>query len=321
MQGYARVYDSPDQNERRSQAAHLSKTYYDLATDFYEYGWGECFHFAPRRRNESLRASIVRNDQMFAERLRLAPGHEVLDIGCGIGGPMRNIARASGAKIVGVTIAPYHVTRARMLNARAGLSHLCEAVEADFNAMPFDGARFDAAYSIESCCHAADRRGPFMEAYRVLKPGALFIGTDWCMTRAYEPGDAEHERIKEGIEKGDGIVRLVPVSDLDEALTFAGFQILETRDLTHDADSEVPWYASLAAGWSIRGFRNSRLGAAMTHALVRALEARGLSPKGTVHVHDILRGAQAALVQGGRTGIFTPHYFWLARKPADNGAR
>ena len=28
--------------------------YYDLVTDFYEYGWGPSFHFAPRRTGESL---------------------------------------------------------------------------------------------------------------------------------------------------------------------------------------------------------------------------------------------------------------------------
>jgi sterol 24-C-methyltransferase len=29
--------------------------YYDLATSFYEYGWGESFHFAHRYKWESLR--------------------------------------------------------------------------------------------------------------------------------------------------------------------------------------------------------------------------------------------------------------------------
>ena len=39
-----------------------------------------------------------------------------------------------------------------------------------------------------------------------------------------------------------------------------------------------------------------------------------LSPKGTVAAHDVLRLAQSALVEGGREGIFTPMFFFLARK-------
>jgi hypothetical protein len=35
-----------------------------------------------------------------------------------------------------------------------------------------------------------------------------------------------------------------------------------------------------------------------------------------VQVHDVLRVAQSGLVQGGEAMIFTPLYFWVARKPA-----
>jgi len=34
--------------------------YYDLATDFYEWGWGSSFHFATRQAHESFRESILR---------------------------------------------------------------------------------------------------------------------------------------------------------------------------------------------------------------------------------------------------------------------
>ena len=36
----------------------------------------------------------------MAERLGLGPGLRVLDVGCGVGGPMREIARHSGAEIL-----------------------------------------------------------------------------------------------------------------------------------------------------------------------------------------------------------------------------
>lgn len=193
VEGYASHFDGA--GARSAHATRLAKDYYQLATDFYEYGWGQSFHFAPRCRGETWKESLVRTESYLALRLGLTPGTKVLDVGCGVGGPMRTIARLSGAHVTGITLSRYQAERGRRHNERALLSHLCEVIEGDFNAMLFEAGRFDAAYSLESCCHAADRRGPFREVFRVSKPGALFAGHDWCMTARYLPGDPEHERI------------------------------------------------------------------------------------------------------------------------------
>ena len=60
--------------------------YYDLVTDFFEYGWGRSFHFAPRVPGESFRESLVRHEHFLSEALELKPGMVVADFGCGIGG-------------------------------------------------------------------------------------------------------------------------------------------------------------------------------------------------------------------------------------------
>ncbi|KAK8962640.1 Cycloartenol-C-24-methyltransferase [Platanthera guangdongensis] len=67
--------------------------YYDLTTSFYEFGWGESFHFAPRWKGESLKESIKRHEHFLALQLGLKRGMKVLDVGCGIGGPLREISR------------------------------------------------------------------------------------------------------------------------------------------------------------------------------------------------------------------------------------
>ena len=41
-------------------------------------------------------------------------GQKVLDVGCGVGGPARNIARFSGADITGITINDYQVGAAHL---------------------------------------------------------------------------------------------------------------------------------------------------------------------------------------------------------------
>lgn len=89
---------------RNSSYTTLVNAYYELATLFYEWGWGECFHFAYKVKNETFQESIRRHEHYLAGRLGVSSGEKVLDVGCGVGGPMRNIARFTRANITGVTL-------------------------------------------------------------------------------------------------------------------------------------------------------------------------------------------------------------------------
>jgi len=311
-------YLSRYQENRASSAqgaATLARQYYELVTQFYERGWGESFHFAPRRKGEPLPAALRRYERHLGERLGLSPGQRVLELGCGIGGPMRHVAEDFGVHVTGVTIVPYQVERGRLLSARAGLGDRCSFVVGDFNRLEFPGSSFDAAYTIEACCHAADRRGPFSEAFRVLRPGGRFAGYDWCLLDSFNPTDPEHIQIKQGIEQGNGIAALRPASDVVDSLLDAGFEVEVCGDWAATSHPHSPWYGPLTSGLSLTGFRNSRAGAFLSRQLVRVLEALRLAPRGTLMVHDVLRLAQWSLVDAGRRGIFTPSFFWVARKP------
>ena len=50
--------------------------------------------------------------------LGLKPGQRVIDVGCGVGGPMRTIAGTSGARVTGLTINDYQVSRAGYHNEK-----------------------------------------------------------------------------------------------------------------------------------------------------------------------------------------------------------
>ena len=47
----------------------------------------------------------------------------VLDVGCGVGGPAREITRFSDVNIVGLNNNDYQIARATMYAEKAGLSH------------------------------------------------------------------------------------------------------------------------------------------------------------------------------------------------------
>jgi sterol 24-C-methyltransferase len=85
--------------ERVKNAQTLAETYYNLATDFYEYGWGQSFHFAARFPGEGFQASLQRHEYYLASKLGLKPGQHALDVGCGVGGPQRYVYHCSTAHL------------------------------------------------------------------------------------------------------------------------------------------------------------------------------------------------------------------------------
>lgn len=245
----------------------MVNAYYDIATDFYEYGWGQSFHFAPRYPGEAFDAAIARHEHFLAARLGLKEGMKVLDVGCGIGGPLRNIARFSGAHVTGLNNNEYQVNRATTLNRRAKLTHLTQMAKGDFMRMPFQDASFDAVYAIEATCHAQDRTGCFKEVNRVLKEGGYFGVYEWVMTDAYDPNNEEHRRIKHGIEIGNGLPELTDWKEVKSHLVAAGFEVIDCFDVVDFANrtsSEITWYEPFTPSYNIRQIKLTPIGRRFT---------------------------------------------------------
>lgn len=90
--------------------------------------------------------AIARHEHYLASMMNLRPGMRVLDIGCGIGGPAREIARFADVEIVGINNNEFQVGRARQKTARAGLSDQVSFVKGNFMALAeqFGENSFDA---------------------------------------------------------------------------------------------------------------------------------------------------------------------------------
>ena len=75
IDGYNKQFDKDASTEDRNKDyANLVDSYYDLATEFYEWGWGTSFHFADRRKGETFRQSILRHEYYLAGRLNVNKG-------------------------------------------------------------------------------------------------------------------------------------------------------------------------------------------------------------------------------------------------------
>lgn len=310
---YAEIYDGGAEN-RKERYRSLVNHFYDLVTDFYEFGWGQSFHFAPRRRGEGFRASLRRHQEFLAEQLSLQSGMEVLDVGCGVGGPMANLARSSGASFVGINNNAYQIGRAK-LHTR-DVAPLCRFIHGDFMQIPTDDCSFDAAIAIEATPHAPDKTAVFREIFRVLRPGGCFAAYEWCLTAEFDPGNAEHRRIRNDIMVGNALPLIAFTTEVCAALSAAGFEILDARDRASESDPETPWYRPLQnRDLSLSSIPRTAAGRALTNLALQAGEWLRLAPQGARAVSTLLNATADALVDGGRTGIFTPMYFFVVRKP------
>jgi sterol 24-C-methyltransferase len=311
----------------------------------YEYAWGESFHFCRFAYGESFSRAVARHEHYLAHNLHLKPDMKVLDVGCGVGGPAREIVKFAGCHVTGLNINEYQVQRATHYAAKEGLSHKLDFVQADFMVLfltlnlprsfapltfpclqkiPFPENSFDAVYAIEATVHAPSLQDVYSEIFRVLRPGGAFGVYEWLMTDKYDNDNMEHRRIRLDIEQGDGIAQMVKISEGLNAIKSAGFELELHHDLAADDDGPAPWYWPLGTDlrhaqtlWdAITVLRMNKWGRVASHSFMSVLETIRFLPAGTRQTAESLGRAADALVAGGKQQLFTPMYLMVARKPS-----
>ena len=306
-------------DDRNYDHAETVNDYYSLCSEFMQFGWNESLHFAPLRPGESLDDSILRHQRLMIGKLRLKEGMTVIDVGCGVGGPMRRVARESGARVVCLNNNEQQLEKAKRRNVEAGLDHMADYAHCSFMDMSrFGPDSFDAGYAIESTCHAPDKKGAFAEIFRVLKPGALFWGQEMCLTNKFDPNSARHRAIERELMHGIALNGIATFAEVDRALEAVGFEVIEGMDRATQEDPYTPWYQPMEGetGTFRNLLRRTPAGRKAMIGMVKLTEAVGLFPKGSNTVVRLMDRTAEAYVAGGKTGIFTPLYCFLARKPA-----
>ena len=339
-------------------------------------GWGENFHFggthprplslcvcrlsvshrcccppppncAVRSKGESFAQSLITHEHVLASRLQLDPGARVLDLGCGVGGPMRNIAKFSGLRVTGINNNDYQLKRLTAMNKARGLDKQCEGLKGNFMCVipvpvvcvcgcqaashltsrcvcvvcvvcrdlekTIPRGTYDGAYAIEATCHAPDRTKCFSEVFASIKPGGRFVCYEWVMTDKYNPRNAYHKQLKDGIELGNALPDITDAEAVRKSLQDAGFNVVEVTDVA--PTSEVTWYEPFEPKWTLQGFKTTPVGIKLTNMVVKAMELVKLAPKGSAEMHNNLSVGAITLYEAGRLGIFTPMLLCVAEKP------
>lgn len=159
-----------------------------------------------------------------AKLVRLEQGMAVLDIGCGIGGPARYLAKTFNCRVTGIDLTQDFVDAAAMLSEKCGLGGKVTFQCANALEMPFDDASFDAAFCLNVTMNIKDKAALYAEFARVLKPGGELALTELGKGEAGDP----HYPLPWARDATYSF--LVTQVDLRKGLEEAGFEIIHWAD-------------------------------------------------------------------------------------------
>lgn len=313
---YTAYFNNTDQ-QRVSEYYDFVRTYYDLTTAFYLRAWGDSFHFAPLLVGKSRRESLHHHQLQVARHLNVnsVAQKTLLDVGCGVGGPMFAIARYLKANIIGINSNERQVY---ILNQRAlaqRLNYCCHAIVGDFMHLPFAENTLDGAYAFDATCHAPDRAALFAEIFRVLKPQARLVTCEWCLTDHFASQNLQHNQLRRQIELSYGLPPLQTKASVIASMQSAGFSIHCALDLAEQTAQARPWYQALVAynlSWDsllrLTFFRNLAIDGLRLAEWLRMIEP------GSAQVATMLRAGTMALLAAGKLKIFTPLLLLVGQK-------
>ena len=168
----------------------------------------------------------IQATQWFARLLEISPQHKVLDLGCGLGGMARYLAKHTGAQVTGVDLSSDYVAAGLELNHLTGLESRVALLEADVSQLPFKAASFDRILMVHVGMNIPDKKRVFREMRRCLKPGGRIGIYDQirCGTAALDfpmPWTEESHTSHAGT-----------MAEYEEAIGQAGFCIISTTEFT-----------------------------------------------------------------------------------------
>jgi ubiquinone/menaquinone biosynthesis C-methylase UbiE len=174
----------------------------------------------------------------LGERMELARGCHVLDLGSGLGGPARTLAEAYGCRVTGIDLTAGLCEAAAAISGWLGLSDKVRFVRGDASHLPFDPASFDAAMTIHAAMNIPAKDALYASAREALKPGRIFAVYDVLQ------GEGGPVLFPVPWARDPSISYLATPGEMRALLIGASFEILDEIDST---EAGLAWFRELSA--------------------------------------------------------------------------
>jgi len=311
-------------NDQHNAAdADVANSFYNMASDFYEYGWGDSFHFGYRHISQGHGQAIQNSQHLLAQKLQVGDMDRVADFGCGIGGPLRGVVRLTGANVTGITINQHQVSRARRITSKMTPYFQERAhymVQDYLNVDGLEPESFDAVWYMESSLHCENHTDTFKEAFKVLKPGGRLVAFEYVLLDGWDETNPEHQELMRLHLWGNGAARTPTVEEDLQMFKDAGFEILEHFDnmvIGEELYGEevLPWWLDLQMNWRFHLLPAHPWVRRPLATILDGLSYIGLIPRDVAKAAHLMNAGGDGLSGLGKVGAITPQYVVVARKP------
>jgi len=181
-----------------------------------------------RHEHQHIGGAFISGDLIL--RMNLKPGQSILDVGCGVGATIRQLADMGLGPLHGVDSNADYITTARDLCMRHQRGSAAQFTRADALRLPFTAGSFDAVISIHLGMMVADKHMLYAEMARVLKPGGVMGILD--VTAGDNMGDLTYPLPWADTRQQS---YLVHVNDLADEIGANGFKCERVLDKSKDA--------------------------------------------------------------------------------------
>ena len=211
------------------------RAYYDSTTTAYLAHLGATFQ-ADLVTMGAAKPNATVSNLNLASQADIRPGHRVLDAGCGVCGPAVDIARGiENVTIDAITLSPI---QAHTSLERIHASDMAERIRiyiGDYHNLPFSNETFEVVVFFESFGYSYAPAQVISEVYRVLQPNGMLY-----MKEGFRRAGILSEAEKRELSLFDQIYayRSRTMSRTVEEIAKAGFQYIQSRDLTDIASKE-----------------------------------------------------------------------------------
>jgi tocopherol O-methyltransferase len=227
------------------------RAHYDAISPYYRRLWGEHIHHGYWEGDAAPPAvAQVRLVERLAARARVPRGGRVLDVGCGLGGSSRWLARNLGCSVLGVTLSPAQAEMATRQARAEGLDRLTEFRVMDANRLELAPEQFDAVWVVECSEHLDDKRRFIEACARVLRPGGVLAVCAWVAPDGGPPG--EQAELLGEICRAMLCPALASRGDYAGWMRAAGFDPVEAEDVSERVRRTWDLCAAIARRWWVR---------------------------------------------------------------------
>ncbi|MFZ4855897.1 MAG: class I SAM-dependent methyltransferase [Desulfuromonadaceae bacterium] len=162
----------------------------------------------------------------LARDLGLDKNMQVLDVGSGLGGAARYLAKSFGCRVIGLDLNADYCRVASDLTKRIRLDSLVSFQQGNATNLPFPDATFDIVWTQHTAMNIADKAKFYQELWRVLKSGGQLALYDVLAG----PGGEIHFPVPWARKPSSSFLQTA--EQLLDRLVETGFEVQIWRDVT-----------------------------------------------------------------------------------------